>query len=196
MSTPNLTIDGRRLYIATQYGDPCVPGLKALGAHWDAASRRWWISSAKQADVEKAIAKTAGQSAISGETRLVGNAKYKGRTYYVQWFGDCKNGERKAHLCSLDGKIDFWAKCEDYPRPGHDSGDVATIVKVYREPTTVGSIQRYIDRLKRGEANGAGPKPDTDCYMGPQGEWLCRGCGECARLGTMCKSCQFDIYDN
>lgn len=43
----------------------------------------------------------------------------------------------------------------------------------------------------------------TATYLGrvlvadlPRGERLMRGCGQCRRLGRMCKSCEFDEYDN
>lgn len=38
---------------------------------------------------------------------------------------------------------------------------------------------------------------DPDMYTDRRtGETLMRGCGQCRRLGRMCKSCAFDEYDN
>lgn len=110
MSQPTISVEGRRVYIQTRYGDPCISALKRLGAHWEPQEKRWWLTSAKKAEVEAAVAASAG---------------------------------------------------------------------------------------KPNEADaGAGSKPDEDCYLGANGERLVRGCGECARLGRMCRSCAFDIYDN
>ena len=55
MSQNTITVEGRRVYIQTRYGDPCVPALKRLGAHWEPQTKRWWLTSAKQAEVEAAI---------------------------------------------------------------------------------------------------------------------------------------------
>lgn len=200
MSQPTITVEGRRVYIQTRYGDPCVPALKRLGAHWEPKTKRWWITSAKKAYVEAAVASTAGQPNEVDADRpvtVVGKARYKGRNYYVRWVGQCRSGDYKARLCSLDGKIDFWATAAR-PHEFHvtGDGDVARITKTYQEARSLDSIRRYIERLKEAETSGAGSKPDEDCYLGANGEWLVRGCGECARLGRMCKSCAFDIYDN
>lgn len=200
MSQPTISVEGRRVYIQTRYGDPCVLALKRLGAHWEPQTKRWWLTSAKKAEVEAAVAASAGkpnEADAEREVTVVGKARYKGRNYYVRWVGQCKSGEHKARLCSLDGKIDFWAKAaqpHEYSVTG--DGDVARITKTYQEARSLDSIRRYIERLKEAETSGAGSKPDEDCYLGANDEWLVRGCGECARLGRMCKSCAFDIYDN
>lgn len=200
MSQPTISVEGRRVYIQTRYGDPCVPALKRLGAHWEPQTKRWWLTSAKKAEVEAAVAASAGkpnEADAEREVTVVGKARYKGRNYYVRWVGQCKSGDYKARLCSLDGKIDFWAKAaQPHEYSVNGDGDVARITKTYQEARSLDSIRRYIERLKEAEQSGAGAKPDEECYLGPDGQWLVRGCGECARLGRMCKSCAFDIYDN
>ncbi|SRR5581483_7428621 len=200
MSQPIITVEGRRVYIQTRYGDPCVSALKRLGAHWDGESKRWWLTSAKKAEVEKAIAASAGKpntAEAEREVTVVGKARYKGRNYYVRWVGQTKSGDYKARLCSLDAKLDFWVKAaqpHEYQIDG--SGDVARVTKTYEEARSLDGIRRYIERLKEAKDSGAGEKPDEECYLGPRGEWLVKGCAECASLGTMCRSCRHDIYDN
>lgn len=201
MSKPIISVEGRRLYIKTQYGDPCVPALKKLGAHWEPQTKRWWISTSKREDVEEIIRATADKPNTADaniEIMVLGKAKYKGRNYYVRWAGQTKNGDYKARLCSLDGKLDFWvnaARPHEFSIDGN--GDIAAITKTYQEAMSLDSIRRYIERLKTAqENNNVGDKPDEDCYLGANGEWLVKGCGECARLGHMCKSCRFDIYDD
>lgn len=44
---------------------------------------------------------------------------------------------------------------------------------------------------------GRSNQSDPDMYTDRRtGETLMRGCGQCRRLGRMCKSCEFDEYDN
>jgi hypothetical protein len=174
--------------------------IKALGGHWDGDRRQWWVGSAKASEAEALVAKLSG--AASGSTadtapakedadsiKLVGKAKYKGRTYYVRWVGQCKDGSYKCRLVTLDQSLDFWAACAR-PHEQHidGNGDVAAIVKTYQprevrygyrgksrtEYTTLGSIKRFIDDQKnpatsRGEC--------TECgSWGPSGE-PCKDCG-------------------
>ena len=47
--------DGRRTYVQTSYGEPVVARLKALGAHWDAEKKCWWVGAAKRPDVEELL---------------------------------------------------------------------------------------------------------------------------------------------
>lgn len=199
MSQPTISVEGRRVYIQTRFGDPCVPALKNLGAHWDSGTKRWWISSSKKSQVEAAISASAGSPNKVDEARevtVVGKARYKGRNYYVRWVGQCKSGDYKARLCSLDGKIDFWAFAARPHEYVSGDGDTASVTKTYEEPRSLASIRRYVEKLRSAEQKGAGSKPDDECYMGPKGEWLVRGCSACASLGRMCQSCRFDIYDN
>lgn len=201
MSNPIITVEGRRVYIQTRYGDPCVPALKRLGAHWDVQTKRWWITSAKKSQVEQAITNTAGQQNTADAEQsitVVGKARYKGRDYYVRWYGMCKNGEYKARLCSLDGKLDFWvpvAQVHELDVTG--DGAVARITKVYQEPRSLESIRQFVAKAKEKEqANETqGEKPDNDCYWGGR-DWLVKGCSRCRSLGKMCQSCRHDVYDS
>lgn len=196
MNTPTISIEGRRCYVTTQYGHPCIAKLKSLGAHWEPESKRWWISSAKKADVERVISSTNEQSTpnvASEDIKVIGKAKYKGRNYYVRWVGNCKDGSYKARLCTLDGKIDFWAAAsQDWNYTGNDL--IAKVIKTFEESRSLSSIRRYVESLKKQESQG-NSKPDEECYLRGE-EWLVKGCSACANLGRMCKTCEFDIYDN
>lgn len=201
MSQSTITVEGRRVYIQTRYGDPCVPILKRMGAHWEPQTKRWWLTAAKTAEVEAAVAKTAGQPDEADAERkvtVVGKARYKGRTYYVRWVGQCQSGAYKARLCSLDGKIDFWATAAR-PHEFHvtGDGDVAQVTNTYQEARSLDSIRRYIERVRREEKAGVvrGGKPDEECYWGGE-DWLVQGCSACRAEGRMCRSCRHDIYDN
>lgn len=197
MNNPIVTVEGRRVYVQTRYGDPVVPVLKRLGAHWEPQTKRWWLTSAKKAEVEAAIAASADKpnTADEQEVTVMGKARYKGRSYFVRYVGRCKNGDYKMRLCTLDGKIDFWAKAaRPHEHAVTGDGDVARLVKSYEEARSLDSIRRYVERLREAKESGPGTKPDEECYLS-NGEWLVRGCGECSRLGRMCSSCRFDVFD-
>ncbi len=159
MSQPTISVEGRRVYIQTRYGDPCVPALKRLGAHWEPQTKRWWLTSAKKAEVEAAVAASAGKTSKADDNRdadpeVIGKAAYKGRSYYVRWAGTCKTGTAKFHLCTLDGKIDFWADAA-----------LARWEKRYEESRTLSSIRRFVEERKAEEqvaAKSAPPKGETE----------------------------------
>lgn len=53
---------GSRIYVrGTYYGDPSIPKLKSLGAHWDPQERAWWVGTAKQSDIEQLVNKVNGR---------------------------------------------------------------------------------------------------------------------------------------
>lgn len=151
---PTITTEGRRIYIQTAYGDPCVAALKSLGAHWDSTSKRWWITSAKEAAVREAIANSAGQPAPVEEIMVCGKAQYRDRAYYVRWTGITRGGEHKARLCTLDGKVDFWADVAE--------GE-AQITKTYQKPRTLQSIRDYIEELHKPDSPDDERKTCWEC---------------------------------
>jgi hypothetical protein len=167
---------GSRVYVT---GDSYAikDRLKSAGCHWDGDRRQWWIGTAKAPAVESILnAKSEPADEPKGEDpdriTLIGKAIYKGRNYYVRWLGECKSGDRKARLVTLDGKIDFWA----------DANEVQ-VIKRYEarefgygrykrsEPMTLGSIQRFVERQKREESRPGYVKPEV--------------CGECGRPGEL-----------
>ena len=82
----------------------------------------------------------------SSDVKIIGKASYKGREYYVRFVGECKSGEYKARLTTLDGKLDFWAVCA---RPGYRAGQgEAAIIKTYQEPKTLASLARFVAEKK------------------------------------------------
>ena len=160
--------DSRRIYVQTRYGEPVVGQLKALGAHWDAEARAWWLGAAKRADVEALLADAAaGQEGEPAQedphtVRLVGKARYKGRDYYCRWVGQTKSGEHLCRLVSLDHAVDFWADCA---RPGEScdgNGELAVLTKTYpvreyrgrQQYTTLGSIRDFLVREKSNRERG------------------------------------------
>lgn len=63
MSQPTISVEGRRVYIQTRYGDPSVPALKKLGARAEYRNGKffaWWLDASKKAQVEAVIAKHSG----------------------------------------------------------------------------------------------------------------------------------------
>lgn len=176
---------GARIYV-TGNSFEFKTQLKAEGCHWDADRRQWWIGKAKKSAIESIVAKsqqaatpTAPQSpADTASIRVLGKAKYKGKSYYVRWVGTCKTGAYKAHLITLDGSIDFWANCaQPHEYNQFDgNGDVAKIEKTYDpreyrgqiEYTTLGSIRRYIESMKKEKSD-----PTVD------------RCAECGKAGHL-----------
>lgn len=155
---------GRRLY-ATGNTYAVKDQLKSLGCHWDPDRRQWWISPAKAKELEAILDAPAQppKPEDSASWRLVGKARYRGKVYYCRWVGRKKDGDYAAHLCTLDGKVDFWAVCAEPHERTHDgNGDVAVIVKMYspREYrgqityTTLGSIRSFIEREQENRKSG------------------------------------------
>ncbi len=182
-----LQLAAKRIYFAGNTF-PIKDKIKALGGHWDGDRKMWWVGSAKAAEANALIAELAGSAAspastdkpkVSDDSKVVGKATYKGRSYYVLWMGRCNSGAEKAHLTVLDGSIDFWADlaaCEITKRysPREYRGRT--------EYTTIGGLRRFIEKARRVEASGeAMPMA---------------GCQECRNLGHMCDRCRFDEFDN
>jgi len=188
--------EGRRYYIM---GDTYSlrERLKSAGCHWDADRRAWWTGDRATAD-KFATAQTPQSTAKAenpDEIRLVGKAKYKGRTYYIRWMGQTSRGTQAARLVSLDATIDFWADLDQIeivkryePREERGRYGRSTGRTVH---TTLGSIRSYIERMKREDPQGIG-RDLPDGYYVRGGEILATGCSECASLGHMCPTCRHD----
>lgn len=154
---------GSRLYVAgNTYA--IKDQLKAIGCHWDADRKQWWIGKAKAAELAKIVDRNSGStsqdSSSSGyvaptadelsKKPCTGKVEYKGRTYYV--VGESKTG--KLLLTVLDCSISFWAEqsvCRWVKRyetrtqfQGYSRGNV----EVHQ---TVGSIRRFIEQSKRDD---------------------------------------------
>jgi hypothetical protein len=172
--TITLETVGRRLYFRgapfsanERLREFCGPG------HFDRDRKAYWCASSKREDAEKLIASLASAPEPAedpDDIKVVGKARYKAKTYYVRWVGQCRDGAYKARLCSLDGKLDFWAACA---RPGEScdgSGDAAAIVKTYQprevwdgrrysgrtvtQHMTLGRIRRFLDEQREARASG------------------------------------------
>lgn len=150
---------GARLYFV---GDtyPIKDRIKQLGGHWDGDRKAWWIGATKAEQAQSLVSSSVSSSGASSESKksgvpedskVVGKAEYKGRTYYVLWMGRCNSGAEKAHLTVLDGSIDFWADLS-----------ACNIIKRYSpreyrgrtEYTTLGGIRNFIERQREGERTG------------------------------------------
>ncbi len=156
---------GQRIYLVGNTF-PLKDRIKQLGGHWDGERKQWWLSSRKAKEAEALLAEVnAAESPVhplgedADQVRLVGKATYKGRTYYVRAL--TLDGTR-CRLTTLDQSLDFWAGLGD-------GADQAQIVKRYQpreergmygrptgrmQYTTLGSIQRFLEREKAAEARG------------------------------------------
>jgi len=192
-----------RIYVRTAYGEPIVQDLKRLGAHWDPGRKQWWVGRAKAAQVADlvagaAAARSAGTRAPAAAVaedpdsiKILGKARYKGRTYYVRWAGVTKRGGYAMRLTTLDGSRDFWADAASDPGiEPEDRPDLAVWVKEYEprtvgrgrwareEYSTLGGLRRFAEQ-QRDPATRRGPC--TECgHWGPSGE----PCEECCGEGT------------
>lgn len=157
MNTATLSIRtekvGTRIYI-TGNTYPVKDRLRSAGCHWDGERKQWWIGAVKASAIEGIVGKLDGQAVETEEREVtvLGKATYKGRSYYVRWAGRCKTGAEKFRLCSLDGKLDFWAAAE-----------LCQWAKRYEEPRSLDGIRRYVERLKSGEEKPAQYR--TDDYL-------------------------------
>ena len=53
MADITVTKEGRRVWIDIPFGSPAKDKIKALGAHWDATRKQWWIGSGKADEVHQ-----------------------------------------------------------------------------------------------------------------------------------------------
>jgi hypothetical protein len=172
---------GARVYV-TGNSYPIRDRLKRAGCRWDPDRRQWWIGSSKAKELEQIVKCSVPADSSEKKTedpdtiRLVGKARYKGKTFYCRWVGHTRKGDYMAHLCSLDGKLDFWALCAQPHETQHDGlGEIAVITKMYQareyrgraEYTTLGSIQRFVERERKNREEGG------------------EVCAECGRSGEL-----------
>lgn len=159
---------GRRWYIrGNTYA--AKDALRDAGCKWDPDQKAWWTSKEDVAKKFEGAEATAPKAETPDNIRVIGKARYKGRSYYVRWAGVTKYGY-SLRLTTLDAKIDFWASGID-PRtaqPGQQPGEREAVwEKTYQEPKTLGSIQRFIEREKEADERGE------------------ERCAECGRTGDL-----------
>lgn len=197
-STQSITIEsvGRRHYVrGNTY--PIKDQLRAAGCKWDGAAKAWWTGKRDVAERFAGQAPSSSPGSDRGADRpapgddqiVAARAIYKGRTYYVcgrtdrgrtHWDDqvsavETRDGSRVL-LAFRDGSKSFWA-----PRAQ------VSIIKSYDRPQTIGSLRAYAE-----QARSAGVGQIEDGYYLRGGEVLASGCGECSRLGRMCRSCEHD----
>lgn len=145
-----ITIEGRRVYIFTEYGEACVVALKSLGARWDKERRAWWTGITKRADVERIIstppeklARAAAWDKVQELQRdgnnLLGRGRYRDAPYYYVARGRNDRGEW-LKLLSMDGTRSFFANAAE-----------VEIVKEYRRPQTLEGLRAFAEKLKAEE---------------------------------------------
>lgn len=191
--------EGRRHYLV---GDTYAvrDRIRALGAHWDAGRKAWWTGKRDQAEALVAQLNAAPAPAASearpepqapGMSAIVaGRATYKGRTYYIAGrrergrtaYDDTVEAIRsrdgsRVLLYFRDGSRQFWAPTAE-----------VQVLRTYERPQTIQGLRDYAERAQQG----GGERLEDGYYYGPGGEVLARGCGECSRLGRMCRSCEHD----
>lgn len=109
---------GQRIYFRG-HTYPVRDRIKAIGGHWDADRRAWWVGTAKRAEAEALAAEMGDAPAASSQpserrnetpdraARVKGRATYKGRDYYV--LAETRDGARLL-LAARNGAFQFWAR--------------------------------------------------------------------------------------
>lgn len=166
MANPiTITRDGQRVYFG---GDTYAAKdrIKALGGHWDADKRAWWVGAKKEAEARALAAElNAAEAPLHplaedpDKVRLTGKGRYKGRVYYCGAI--TRDGTRVRLLTLPDTKgdyLDFWADCSEVeqlkryePREERGAYGRPTGRMVY---TTLGSIQRFLAEQKVARDRG------------------------------------------
>lgn len=190
---------GRRHYLRnTPFS--AKDAIKDSGCRWDPQERAWWTGKAeiaeslvKRLSSPSSPSPSASDDAPGRNGRVAARALYKGRSYYVasrvSSYGETsevtsRDGTRTL-LYFRDGSSKFWA----------DSSQVQ-IVKRYQTEKTIGSLQDYAEKAKERRESGVPDSGSSEWQYTRVGEpGPVRGCGTCAQLGRMCKSCRFDEFD-
>lgn len=142
---------------------PIKDQIKNLGGHWDGDARKWWVGKTKQADAERLVSGAAQQTAQAptegapDSQEVLGRADYKGKSYLV--IAVSKDGARFL-LAFTDGSKKWWADAA-----------LVTWTKRYNgeRPVTIGSLKRFVERIKADEQAKASGTAET------------RRCWECGR---------------
>lgn len=157
---------------------------KDAGCRWDGAERAWWTGKADTAAaVVEAVSKAKAQPQPEGEgidpeaAVIQGRATYKGKTYYLLLDGvSRKTGRPYAKLAFRDGSRVFWAQIPPN----------VEVVKRYREPMSLASLQRFAEKAKRDKAEyGYVPRRGVD-YCG----YPCPVDGHVCTPDHPCHDCQ------
>lgn len=194
MTSVTLEKQGRRYYFR---GDTYSvrDRLRSAGCKWDYAARAWYTGKQETADqllrsLHEAPPLADGATApaptpravdVADDTKILGKAEYKGRTYLLLWEGTTRRGEA-AKLASMDGKLVFWASAGDY-----------RISKTYQErecrgrheAMTFGRLRRLREDFAKAKADGNddGIRNGQRYECEECGEWVTRGVGSCWETG-------------
>ncbi|TXH55356.1 MAG: hypothetical protein E6Q97_08950 [Desulfurellales bacterium] len=167
---------GSRVYI-TGNSYPVKERLKAVGCHWDAERKQWWIGTGKRETIEAVLAGTDGAEPTETEKQeqlsrkpLIGKIEYKGRVYFGIGYS---TRTRKYHLTVMDCSIEFWALETE-----------CTIVKQYEArqyrgqsiPQTIAGLRRFMEQQKNSATRRV---QCVECDAWHNVGESCRECGGC-----------------
>lgn len=109
-----LVESGRRIEIT---GDtyPVRDRIRAIGGHWDADRKVWWVGTGKRAEAQalvaaapatQAAARSDATTPLTDDDRLLGQVETpRGKAW---WCGQTADG-RRYRLASMDGARTWWA---------------------------------------------------------------------------------------
>lgn len=147
---------GSRVYF-TGNTFPIKDKIKAIGGHWDGDAKAWWVGVVKRQEAEQLVSLGSTQAAAAAktetgtatakvlpdDTRVLGRADYKGKSYL--WLASMADHSRYL-LAFSDGSKSWWA----------DAAQVNVTKRYepmeYRGQTTyqtIGSLRRFAEKLKR-----------------------------------------------
>lgn len=177
---------GRRSYLR---GAPYAmrERLRAAGAKWDAAERAWWLSKDQEAHALAEALHIANDApraeGLTDDTRLLGRATYKGKSYLVLWEGTTARGPAAKLCIAKADATPFWVSQGEYE-----------IVKRYApreirgrmEPYTWGKHRAFLERAAEARAQGyEDGRPHGTRYTCEEcGEFAVRGEGSCWETGA------------
>lgn len=154
-------IVGRRVWMTLPYGSPFKGRIKSAGAHWDAASQRWWIGTVGKDIVlpimqEAMAADSAALVTVEVDLDAAHQTEYAGRQTIslagvplVTRYGRDGTPKLAENVLIARGRIHERGGSIKYPWTGWDSG-TAVLVEVV-EPVAKAWLADGIAKLP-GEA--------------------------------------------
>lgn len=154
-----LQSEGRRIYLVGNTF-AAKDQIKAIGGHWDADRKAWWVGSQNREAAEKIASDAPKQdyvpTPIKRSDRVFRKVRYAGknggaaRTYYV--VAESRSG--KFRLTTLDMSIDFWADasaCETVKvYQGHSRFGGYGRGQIMSYPT-IGSIADFVQDARQAD---------------------------------------------
>lgn len=148
---------------------PVREQLRALGGRWNAAEKGWDVPAEKADDARALV---AGNGPVRGPPASSGHAVSYAKLPDGSW--------------GIRGKGLVTGRKVTVTKKSGETADetVSVILSTDADGIALASV---IARPKpAGRSGGGGRRYDAPV----------KGCGECRRLGHMCKQCRFDEYDD